>query len=281
MKKGTLYIVATPIGNLEDITLRALRILKEVALIAAEDTRRTGRLLSAHGISTPQTSFHDHNEHEKSSFVLSKLEEGMDVAYVSDAGTPGISDPGYLLVRESVVRCIPVVSVPGPSAAIAALSISGLPMDSFCFYAFLPSRPAKRRQLLETLKNEEKTLIFYESPKRIARTLEDIRTIFGERSVALSRELTKIHEETLRGPVSKILDALKEKKAVKGEITLIIEGTRGHTPNNQGPEDLWHRFQTIQKTVNLSTRDAVSIVAAQTGLSRKKVYETILGFLKK
>ncbi len=280
MKKGTLYIVATPIGNLEDITFRALRVLKEVGLIAAEDTRRTRKLLSAYGISTHATSLYDHNEREKSSLIISKLEEGIDVAYVSDAGTPGISDPGYLLVKESLARSIQVSAVPGPSAVIAALSISGLPLDRFCFHAFLPQRQGPRRKLLYTLKGESRTMVFYESPRRLLAALRDIRSILGNRNIALSRELTKIHEETLRGPVSSIIDLL-EVRTVKGEITLVVAGAGADDTNEPSPEALWTNFQEIQNNAHLSTRDAVDLIATQKGLSRKSVYDTILTFLKK
>jgi len=279
MQKGTLYIVATPIGNLEDITFRALRVLKEVGLIAAEDTRRTRKLLSAYGISTHATSLHDHNEREKSNVIISKLEEGVDVAYVSDAGTPGISDPGYLLVKESLARSIQVSAVPGPSAVIAALSISGLPLDRFCFYAFLPQRQGPRRKLLDSLKGESRTMVFYESPKRLLAALDDMRSSFGNRDIAVSRELTKVHEETLRGPVSKVMELLGE-KPIKGEITLVVAGAGADDSNEPSPEELWNNFKEIQRNARLSTRDAVDLIAAQKGLSRKKVYDTILMFLK-
>lgn len=280
MKKGTLYIVATPIGNLEDITFRAIRVLKEVGLIAAEDTRRTRKLLSAYGISTHATSLHDHNEREKSGLIISKLEEGVDVAYVSDAGTPGISDPGYLLVKESLARSIQVSAVPGPSAVIAALSISGLPLDRFCFHAFLPQRQGPRRKLLYTLKGESRTMVFYESPRRLLAALRDMRSILGNRNISLSRELTKIHEETLRGPLSVIIDLLEE-RTVKGEITLVVAGAGADDASEPSPEALWANFQEIQNNAHLSTRDAVDLIATQKGLSRKSVYDTILTFLKK
>ena len=200
---GTLYVVATPIGNLEDITLRAIRILKEVRLIAAEDTRRTRILLDKYGISTPLTSLYDQNEAKKSGLLIARLLEGEDVAYVSDAGTPGISDPGYILVREAVSLGIRVAPVPGASALIAALSVSGLPMDSFIFLGFLPSKSMRRRQLLTSLREEERTLIFYESPHRLLASLNDIAALLGDREVVVSREMTKIYEEFLRGPAGR------------------------------------------------------------------------------
>ena len=222
-------MVATPIGNLEDITLRAIRILKEVRLIAAEDTRRTRILLDKYQISTPLTSLYDQNESKKSGLLLAKLQGGEDVAYVSDAGTPGISDPGYILVREAISRGIRVAPVPGASALIAALSVSGLPMDSFIFLGFLPSKAGKRRQLLTSLRDEEKTLIFYESPHRLLSSLNDIAELLGEREVVVSREMTKIYEEFLRGPAGAVIAEMGD-RVVKGEVTLIVAGRSGEVP---------------------------------------------------
>jgi len=212
MQKGTLYIVSTPIGNLEDITLRAIRILREVRLIAAEDTRRTKILLDTYGIDTPLTSLHDRNELKKSVHLIARLNEGIDIAYVSNAGTPGISDPGYIFVKHAIAESIKVVPVPGPVAAVAALNVSGLPMDSFVFFAFLPSRHGKRRQLLESIKEESKTMVFYESPNRLVAALQDINEILGNRQIAVSRELTKIYEETLRGTVNEVSKSLRGEK---------------------------------------------------------------------
>jgi len=202
---GTLYIVATPIGNLEDITIRAIRILKEVCLIAAEDTRRTRILLDKYQIPTPLTSLYDQNEMKKSGLILAKLQKGEDVAYVSDAGTPGISDPGYILVKEAIARGIRVAPVPGSSALVAALSVSGLPMDSFVFLGFLPAKSVRRRRLLASLKQEERTLVFYESPRRLLSCLYDIEELLGEREVVVSREMTKFYEEFLRGPAGRLV----------------------------------------------------------------------------
>ena len=202
---GTLYMVATPIGNLEDITLRAIRILQEVRLIAAEDTRHTRILLDKYQICTPLTSLYDQNEAKKSDLLLARLQKGEDIAYVSDAGTPGISDPGYILVRKAISRSIRVVPVPGASALIAALSVSGLPMDSFIFLGFLPAKQARRRQLLASLQQEERTLVFYESPRRLLSSLQDIDALLGERAVVVSREMTKMYEEFLRGPAGRLV----------------------------------------------------------------------------
>jgi len=230
--KGTLYIVSTPIGNREDITLRALRILKEVDLIAAEDTRHTGLLLKHFGIQTPLTSYFEGNESRKKEFILSKLTQGEQVALVSDAGTPGISDPGFRLIQTAVEHQIAIVPIPGASAVIAALSVSGLPTDAFVFRGFLPHKTKKRRDLLETLVDVMETLIFYESPHRISETLKDIYEVLGDRKIALTRELTKIYEEVLRGKVSEIQLQIGERK-LKGEITLVISGKTRHEEDRE------------------------------------------------
>jgi len=225
-----LYIVSTPIGNLEDITLRALRILKEVDLIAAEDTRHTSHLLKHYDIHTPLTSYFEGNELKKKEFILSKLKHGDRIALVSDAGTPGISDPGFRLIQLAIENQIPVVPIPGPSALISALSIAGLPTDAFLFKGFLPHKSKKRQDLLKQLKEVKETLIFYESPHRLAETLKDILETLGDREMVLTRELTKVYEEVLRGRVSQIRSQIGERK-LKGEITLVIEGKtrkKGH-----------------------------------------------------
>lgn len=222
-KKGALYIVSTPIGNLEDITLRALQTLKEVDLIAAEDTRNTGLLLKRFGIRSPLTSYFEGNELKKKEFILSRLKEGTKVALVSDAGTPGISDPGYRLIRLAIENWIHVIPIPGPSAVITALSIAGLPTDAFFFKGFLPHKSKKRRDLLKQLEEVRETLIFYESPHRLLETLNDFLEIFGDREMVLTRELTKRHEEVFRGRLSEIKHRIGEKK-LKGEITLVVSG---------------------------------------------------------
>ncbi len=222
-KKGILYLVSTPIGNLEDITLRALRILKEVDLIAAEDTRRTLLLLNHFGMGAPLTSFFEGNERKKKEWILSRLIQGDRIALVSDAGTPGISDPGYRLVRLAIEHGISVIPIPGPSAVITALSVSGLPTDAFLFKGFLPNKSKRRRDLLKQLEGVKETLIFYESPHRLTETLQDILEVLGDREMALTRELTKRYEEVLRGKVSELLKQISGKKC-KGEITLVISG---------------------------------------------------------
>ncbi len=226
---GTLYIVSTPIGNREDITLRALRILKEVDLIAAEDTRYTSLLIRHFGIQTPLTSYFEGNELKKKEFILSKLKQGNQIALVSDAGTPGISDPGFRLIQLAIENGISVIPIPGPSAVITALSVSGLPTDAFLFKGFLPHKSKKKRDWLQQLEEVRETLVFYESPHRLSETLKDIFDIFGDREMVLTRELTKIYEEVLRGKVSEIQAEIGERK-LKGEITLVISGkTRKQT----------------------------------------------------
>ena len=231
--KGTLYIVSTPIGNLEDITLRAIRTLSEVDLIAAEDTRHTGLLLRHFNIQKPLTSYFEGNELKKREFILSRLKQGDQIALVSDAGTPGISDPGFRLIQLAIENEISIVPIPGPSAVITALSVSGLPTDSFLFKGFLPHKSKKRRDLLKQLEEVRETLIFYESPHRLLETLNDIIDILGDRQMVLTRELTKVYEEALRGKVSEILNQIGEKK-LKGEITLVISGkTRKQKENGK------------------------------------------------
>ena len=277
MQKGILYIVSTPIGNLEDITLRAIRTLREVRLIAAEDTRRTRILLDAYGIDTPLTSLHDRNELKKSIHLIARLNEGIDIAYVSDAGTPGISDPGYIFVKKAISESIRVIPVPGPVAAVAALNVSGLPMDRFVFFAFLPSRRRKRRQLLESIKEETKTMVFYESPNRLVAALQDISEILGDRQIAVSRELTKIYEETLRGTVSGISESLSGKK-IKGEITLVISGA---IKNRAGlsTEEIRARFQEARKDPESSTRDIIDALSEELAMPRKEIYKQVLDFI--
>jgi 16S rRNA (cytidine1402-2'-O)-methyltransferase len=221
--KGSLYIVSTPIGNREDITLRALHILKEVDLIAAEDTRHTILLLRHFGIQTPLTSYFEGNELKKREFILSKLKQGHRVALVSDAGTPGISDPGFRLIQTAIENQIPIIPIPGPSAVITALSVSGLPTDAFLFKGFLPHKSKKKKDFLQQLEGIRETLIFYESPHRLSETLNNIFDILGDREMVLTRELTKVYEEVIRGKVSEIQTQIGERK-LKGEITLVISG---------------------------------------------------------
>ena len=220
---GVLYIVATPIGNLEDITLRALRVLKEVDLIAAEDTRHTRILLSHYDIRTPLTSYHEHNERTKAQPLVERLLGGENIALVSDAGTPAISDPGYRLVVDAIHAGIRVIPLPGAAALAAALSAGGLPTDRFAFEGFLPAKKQERRARLQELKNDARTLVFYEAPHRLNESLQDMQQIIGERQIAIGRELSKVHEEFLRGTVSEVMARFAERE-VKGEITIVVHG---------------------------------------------------------
>jgi 16S rRNA (cytidine1402-2'-O)-methyltransferase len=220
---GILYVVSTPIGNLDDITLRALKTLREVDLIAAEDTRRTRKLLSRFDIHTPSVSYFEHNEFKRVDKLLSHLKGGKDIALVTDAGTPGISDPGYRLIQEAIQRGLPVIPIPGPSAAITALSVAGLPTDSFTFIGFLPKKGKKRRVLLDKMAESSCTSILYESPHRLRETLEDLLATCGDRKIVVARELTKAFEEVIRGAISEVIDTLKGRR-IKGEITIVLAG---------------------------------------------------------
>ncbi len=272
-RPGTLYVVATPLGNLEDVTLRALRVLREARLVACEDTRRTAGLLRAHGISTPTTSYFEHNERWKGAQVLEVVRKGGDVALVSDAGTPAISDPGYRLVRDARAEGLPVVPIPGPSAAVAALSVSGLPSDRFLFVGFLPARSGPRRAALEDLANARETLIFYESPLRVVSALEDMTRILGDRPAFLCREATKIHEEYRRGTLSELRTHLAERKEVRGEIVLVVEGgTAPAAASTETPEALFARLTAEGRT----RREAVKEVARALGLPARDVYRRVL-----
>ena len=237
---GTLYVVSTPIGNLEDITYRAVRILKSVTVIAAEDTRHTRALLSAYGLHTPLTSYHDFNKEEKTPILIARMAEGASVALVCDAGTPTLSDPGYFLINEAYRAGRVVCPIPGPTAAITALSVSGLPTDRFAFEGFLPRKSSGRRRRLESLRSEPRTLIFYESPHRILALLEEIRVVMGEREIVVGREMTKHHEEIVRGSIAKVIGRFESKKP-KGEITLVVAGSRpeksGATMRDKEEED--------------------------------------------
>jgi 16S rRNA (cytidine1402-2'-O)-methyltransferase len=270
-KIGILYIVATPIGNLEDITLRAIRILKEVGLVAAEDTRRTRKLLNAYKISTPLISLHEHNEKEKSALIVAKIKSGMDVAYVSDAGTPCVSDPGHCLVDFALAENIWVIPIPGPSAVITALSASGFSADSFLFCGFMPARKNKRRKFMESLKDEKRTIVFYESPMRFSATLQDMYDVLGNREIVVARELTKVFEEIKRGKISEFI-AGKGQGRTKGEFTIILKGEE-YNPPPVADEEIEKRLLALWKNKKLSLRDAVIEVVNQTGLSKKKVYD--------
>jgi 16S rRNA (cytidine1402-2'-O)-methyltransferase len=271
--KGTLFLVSTPIGNLEDITLRAIRVLKEVDLIACEDTRRTRILLSHYGIHTALTSLYDEIERKKGEVLVEKLLDGRSLAYVSDAGTPLISDPGYHLVRLAIEAGIPVVPVPGPSAVITALSIAGMPSDRFAFFGFLPEKAGRRQSFLQKLKTLPMTLVFYESPRRIVDSLKDIRDVLGDRDVAVARELTKVFEEVIRGRVDELVGKL-EAQDIKGEITLLVGGAPGKPEAGDGEIEALYR--EIEQQGDFSTRDLAARIARELDLPRKRVYELVL-----
>ena len=240
-KTGTLYIVSTPIGNLEDITLRALRILKEVDLIAAEDTRRSRKLLSHYDIHTPLISYHEYSKRQRTQKLVDYLAEGKSVALISDAGTPCISDPGVRIVRDAVAEGVKVEPIPGPSVLTAALSICGLPVNQFVFEGFLDGRRKRRHDQLTCLKDEKRSLVFFESPHRLLSCLEDMQSILGNRQVCVTRELTKKFEEVLRGEISAVLESLQSRPSIKGEITMVVagehkeqRGVRGQEPEDSG-----------------------------------------------
>ena len=265
-----LYVVATPIGNLEDISLRALRVLREVKLIAAEDTRKTRRLLTAYNIKTPTTSYYEHNKQTKLDYILDCLRDG-DIALVSEAGMPGISDPGYELIVAASQRGIAVVPVPGPSAITTALAISGLPTDSFTYIGFLPRKANARRRLLESTADETGTIIALESPHRLLAAMNDILLTLGDRRIAVCRELTKLYEEVFRGTVS---GAIKHFAEPRGEFTLVIEG-KGAKGKPQLTEDVEKRLHQMYLS-GATAREAIAIVAGETGLSRKELYQAWL-----
>jgi 16S rRNA (cytidine1402-2'-O)-methyltransferase len=273
---GILYLVASPIGNLEDITFRAVRILKECDLIACEDTRHTLRLLNHYGIGRPLISYHDHNEATRSAELIARLRAGSNVALVSDAGMPLVADPGYRLVTGAVAAGISVQPIPGPSALLTALAASGLPTDAFRFAGFLPAKSGQRSSVLEAHANDLATLIFYEAPHRILDALADVDRILGARPVVVARELTKAHEEFLRGTARQILDILAARDAVKGEITLLI----GKAPKNEAPLDQTPVEEAVAACVRegLTRMEAVKAVARRRGLSKREVYaQALLG----
>ena len=270
---GVLYIVATPIGNLEDITFRAVRILKEVDLIAAEDTRHSRKLLSHFGIARPLTSYFDHNKNFKGSYILEKLRQGLSVALISDAGTPCISDPGYQLAHDAGTAGIQVVPIPGPSAVIAALSAAGLPTDRFAYEGFLPNRQGKRRDKLLLVKGEERVLVFYETANRLAAALSDLLEVMGDREVVIARELTKIYEEFIRGRVTDLIEQLKARQ-IKGEVVLLV--APAPTVDEPAPSLVIDLLREYAASGNVSLKDAVRRVTLETGQSRSVVYAEAL-----
>ena len=283
-----LYLVATPIGNLDDITLRALRVLKEADLIACEDTRQTQKLLGHYGIVTRTISYHEHNEMTRAPELVKELQEGASVALVTDAGMPGISDPGFRLISLAIRHHVPVVPIPGASAFLAALVASGLPTDSFRFSGFLPAKRGERRAMLEAIKDSPRTQVFYEAPHRIVETLEDVVEVLGRhRHVVIGREVTKLHEEFLRGRASEVLETLQAREAVKGEITLLIgkaeadeargvadapSTSSGHAPVRPGIRE---RVKQIMAEEKLDQKAALKRVAKERGISKSEAYREL------
>jgi 16S rRNA (cytidine1402-2'-O)-methyltransferase len=269
---GILHLVGTPIGNLGDLSDRARETLASVALVAAEDTRRTGRLLRGLGIETPMVSMFEGNEDERAVRIVERLVGGEDVAVVTDGGMPSVSDPGYRLVRTAIDRGVEVRVVPGPSAAIAALVLSGLPTDRFAFEGFLPRRPGDRARRLREIRHDPRTLVFYESPRRVRTLLREVATILGDRNAALCRELTKLHEEVVRGPVGELLDVLGD-GALKGEVVVVVEGERG----GDAP-DVDALVAEVRRLAadGMRTRDAARDVASRHGASANDLYRAAI-----
>jgi len=267
-----LYLVATPIGNLEDITLRAIRVLKQADLIACEDTRQTLKLLNRYGINTPTISYHEHNEAARAAELVEKLAQGSRIAVVTDAGTPGISDPGIRLVSLAIERGLPVVPIPGPAAFVSALVGAGLPVESFSFRGFLSPKTGARRRDLEQVRNSMQTEIFYEAPHRIAATLEDVLAVLGsERRIVVARELTKIHEEFLRGTMAQVLYVVKSRGEMKGEIVLMIgpaEAGKHPAPTTS----IRDRVKQLMRDENLNEKAALKKAAKERGISKSEAY---------
>ena len=275
--KGTLYIVATPIGNLEDISERALRILREVDVIACEDTRRTLVLLNAFGIKTKAISYHEHNERARAEALCEQIESGKSVALVSDAGTPLISDPGFRIVQAAIERDIPIVPIPGATAFVAALAASGLPSDRFLFAGFLPARANARRAKLEELTNIPGTLVFYEAPHRIAATLKAALEALGNRRAVVARELTKLHEEIVRGSLSELVKRFSGDAKARGEIVLIISGVVNESSerSESSTRDLVIRVNELEEK-GLDAKTALKQAARELGLKRAEAYRLLV-----
>lgn len=273
---GCLYLVATPIGNLEDITLRALRILKEVDQIACEDTRHTQKLLNHYSIHKSLVSYHEHNEMTRAPELVVAMEEGAQIALVSDAGMPLVSDPGYRLVTLCLRHRVPVIPIPGPSALLAALSASGLPNEEFLFVGFLPARTAERRRALERLRIEDRTVILYEAPHRIEETLADAHEILGDRPACLAREVTKLHEEFRRGTLAEILTSLAERPA-RGEITLLIGPLSADqlTAQRDTSQTLADRVDELIRQAKIDRKEALKLAAKERGMTKRAAYHEL------
>lgn len=273
----SLYLVGTPIGNLEDISLRALRILKEVDLIACEDTRQTSKLLNHYGITTRTISYHQHNELTRSAELIMSLEQGHSIALVTDAGMPGVSDPGFRLASLAIRHKIPVVPIPGASAFLSALVASGLPTDSFVFHGFLPSKLGQRRKLLEEIQHSPRTQIFYEAPHRLLGTLEDVVDVLGpHRHLVVAREVTKIYEEFVRATADEVLESFKKRDEIRGEITLLI----GRAEEQHGlpavtQKNARTRVRELMKSEEIDEKEAMKRVAKEMGISKSDVYREL------
>jgi 16S rRNA (cytidine1402-2'-O)-methyltransferase len=268
-----LYLVGTPIGNLEDITLRALRVLREADLIACEDTRHTQKLLNHYRITSRVTSYHEHNEQTRAAELVRKMEQGTRIALVTDAGMPGISDPGFRLISLAVEHGIPVIPIPGPSAFLAALAASGLPTDSFRFHGFLPSKRGQRRQILESVKLSPQTEVFYEAPHRMIETMEDIVEVLGaNRQIVIARELTKIHEEFLRGTAGELANQIKAGEQLRGEITLLVAQGESQSVPEVTQFTVRKRVAQIIADEGLDEKAALKRVAKERGISKSEAY---------
>ncbi len=270
---GTLYVVGTPIGNLEDITLRALRVLREVDVIACEDTRHARTLLQRHGIATPLVSYHEHNERERAPQLVRRLVAGEDVALITDAGMPGISDPGFHLITQAITAGGPVTPIPGPSAVTAALGVAGLPVDRFLFLGFLPRTQKARRRALEEVGGGRATLVLFEAPHRIHETLADVAQVLGPRRVALVREATKIHEEVRRGRADEVAAQIAGAR-LRGEITLVVEGAAAAPPAERADEPATYLRRLLNR--GMTRRDAARNLAETYGISHRKAYQMAL-----
>lgn len=275
---GTLYVVATPMGNLEDMTYRAVKILASVDLIAAEDTRHSKKLLNHYGITTRLVSCHEHNEVSRTPKLVSYLKSGSDLALISDAGTPCISDPGHTLVKAAAQNDIPVIPIPGCSAAIAGLSVSGLPTDRFLFLGFLPKKTQQLQKALIEIKDQPATLIVYESPNRILKLIKQALSVLGDRQACLTREMTKRHEEYIRAPLSDIGQALESKDRIRGEIALIINGA--HPPDELTEDEIIAIIKNRIQNTSQGTSGLAKAIATDLGLSKKRVYDLILNLRK-
>jgi 16S rRNA (cytidine1402-2'-O)-methyltransferase len=275
-RKPALFLVATPIGNLEDITLRALRTLKEVDTIACEDTRQTQKLLSHYGIEKKTISYHEHNELTRSAELIMHLERGESIALVTDAGMPGISDPGYRLVALAIRHHIPVIPIPGPSAFVASLVASGLPTDSFRFNGFVPEKSGKRVKLFESIKESPRTQIFYEAPHRLLETLQDVVDVFGPgRHVVIAREVTKIYEEFVRGHAKDVLLTMQARDEIRGEITLLIGKEEDHGAPVLEQKNVRQRVRALVQSEGIDEKEAMKRVAKEMGVSKSEVYREL------